>query len=92
MKCAENTKLNQAFFNAFELLMKKNKRMLFITAGKDGGTEAFNAYFIDKYLAADSRYREHVETYCIQDANHIYTLTEWQNELIAKIATYVTNP
>ena len=85
----DNSTLNGAFFESFQVLASNEKKMLFITAGKDSGAEAFRAYFKEKYLHSESIYLNSVETYIIENANHIYTLSEWQEDLINKISDYV---
>lgn len=83
--------LNDGFFKAFKLAMGNKKKILFITAGKDSGVEAFRTYFEEKYLHTGSLFLKNVQTFTIENANHAYTLCEWQDQLINKIADYTNS-
>jgi hypothetical protein len=85
----ENQKLNKAFFESFESLIQQQKKFLFITAQKDGGAESFKTYFQEKYFQPVNRYPHLVDTFLIENANHIYAFSEWQEKLIRKISAYV---
>lgn len=85
-------KLNMLFFKSFALFMKKNKPVLFILAGNDPGTEIFQSYFQNSFLLTnlnEKKRNELVEIHKVNDANHIYTLTECQETLITKVSEWV---
>ena len=91
-KVCREKNLNEQFFKAFDAFHKKGKSILFILAGNDPGTEIFQHYFENTYLT--NRVNTHLnssrlEIFLIEQANHIYTLTEWQKTLINKICTWV---
>ncbi len=88
-KSSDNGNINQSFFRAFESFMNKKKKILFVTAGKDPGTDIFNRHVANRYLLTDSKYTDLVETTCIKNANHIYSEYEWQTELIEKIRDFL---
>jgi len=90
-KPADTQKLNKAFFESFESLIQQQKKFLFITAQKDGGAESFKTYFQEKYLTPGHNYQHIIDTCFIENANHIYAFSEWQEKLISKIVAYVKN-
>lgn len=83
--------LNSKFFEAFRTCYENKKPMLFILAGNDPGTEIFQHYFQNGYLAETHKLSNAdnlIEIFLIENANHIYTLYEWQESLISKIINW----
>lgn len=84
-----NPRINKLIFEAFESLIEQGKKVLFICAGGDIGTESFNIFFKERYLLPTNKYSNFVDTCVIEKANHIYTLTKWQESLINKISEWI---
>lgn len=82
--CNKNN-LNKKFFTAFDHFIKLGKKILFIQAGNDSGTEIFDKYFNLYIKNQNSRMDSLIETYLIENANHIYTLIDWQEDLMSKL-------
>lgn len=85
-------RLNREFFSAFGKNFFAEKPMLFILAGNDISTEFFTRYF--KEMHYDARFKNIdtlnlVETTTIVNANHIYTLIEWQESLIRGVIDWI---
>ena len=87
---AENPTLNNRFFQSFELLIRQQKKFLFVTAGRDAGTEFFQTYFREKYPLHEDKYSDLVQTFLIKNANHIYALDESQKKLISRISNWIS--
>jgi len=86
-------KLNRLFFESFGKFVSRNKHILFVLAGNDLGTEIFQHYFQNDYLKRwkqNERFDELVEIFMVENANHIYTLSEWQESLINKVSSWMT--
>jgi pimeloyl-ACP methyl ester carboxylesterase len=84
--------LNDRFFHAFESFIAKKKPVLFVLAGNDPGTEIFQRYFVGGYLKQRRKTRELnnlTEIFTIENANHVYTLTEWQESLMGKVSIWL---
>jgi hypothetical protein len=83
--------LNPLFFKAFKAYSAKQKPLLFILAGNDSGTEIFEHYFQKVYLDSSAKdfHADLYEVFLIENANHVYTLVEWQNALINKICQWI---
>lgn len=96
---AENTEklcrekgLNKLFFQAFETFVTRKKSILFVLAGNDPGTEIFEHYFQNMYLKErrqNPQCDEIVEIFFVENANHVYTLAEWQESLINKVCSWI---
>jgi hypothetical protein len=86
--------LNPFFFNSFDKVMQRNQSILFVVAGNDPGTEIFQTYFENWYLEEFfSQYRNSnlLDIFKIEQANHVYTLYEWQELLIQKICNWIND-
>ncbi len=79
--------LNPFFIESIRKFVKQKKPVLFILAGNDAGTEVFNKYI--ESICPTNIYGELVTTCCIRNANHVYTLIEWQELLIDKINNWL---
>ncbi len=89
--CAEK-ELNRGFFDSFERVIGKGKPILFLLAGNDPGIEVFQHYFQGVYLEKireGSNQNRLYEIYVIENANHVYSLKEWQDDLIEKIMSWL---
>lgn len=90
--CNEKS-LNVKFFKSVEEFIRKRNPILFVLAGNDSGTEIFKKYFQDAYLKEkykDPIYEKLFEIFVVENANHVYTLSEWQELLINKILSWVS--
>jgi len=83
--------LNRLFFRAFESFIKSHKPILFILAGNDKGTEIFQNYFEKIYLKKNSFYNRFIKIHLIENANHIYTMYEWQQSLINQLLLWISD-
>lgn len=84
--------LNKYLFECIENYIQTNKKILFVVADNDPGTEIFMRYFKQGYLDnkyPDWRDTDIVEVSTIKNANHAYTLTESQEDLISRICTWI---
>lgn len=72
---------NYLFLEAFEKCMAQGKQILFICSGKSHTTGEFQEQFQKNYLHPGSPYAGCCEVAIIPEANHTYTLLEWQKEL-----------
>jgi len=85
--CADK-KLNYEFFEGIDSVLSRNTPVLFVTAGNDHGRDTFETYF--KYSLAPQKYGSNMASNSliftlIENANHVYTLSEWQNELFQAV-------
>lgn len=81
--------LNMLFFEAFSQFASKNKSLLFIMAENYADTEIFRAYFEPTELYQSYAKKGVIESLLVKEANHIYTLYEWQNSLINRFADWL---
>lgn len=89
--CREK-KLNSLFFKSFETFIFDRNPVLFVLAGNDPGAEIFQHYFQNIYLKErfqNREYNKQVEIFLVENANHIYTLIEWQQALINKVCSWI---
>lgn len=84
----DNQKVNKDLLKTFDILINKKKKILFINASNDIGTESFNVYFKEKYLCK-IKYNM-VDIHTVEGANHIYTMYEWQEDLMNKISWWIS--
>ena len=90
--CREK-KLNSLFFQSFETFISDRKPILFVLAGSDPGTEVFQHYFQNSYLrekCQHDKFDRLIEVFLIDNANHVYTLLEWQESLINKVCNWIS--
>jgi len=91
-KLCEEKKLNRLFFGSFETAIKREIPILFVLAGNDPGIEIFQHYFQRVYLEErrlSERYKELYEIFVVEHSNHVYSLKEWQEQLIDKVRTWL---
>jgi len=85
----KNPRLNDLFLSSFKSLISEGKKILFINGEFDPATWEFKDEFEDRYLKnlknPDSTYQIHM----IKKANHIFSLSECQAELLDKISTWL---
>jgi pimeloyl-ACP methyl ester carboxylesterase len=89
--CKEKN-LNRLFFESIQAFIDKGRPVLFVQAGNDPGVEIFQKYFQDGFLKERLRNGlspELIEMFMIEKANHIYTLTEWQEMLINRVLSWI---
>jgi pimeloyl-ACP methyl ester carboxylesterase len=79
--------LNKLFYTAFEKFEKSDKPILFALAGNDKGTEVFEKFFLSIYSSIEEK--KTIRIFKIKEANHIYTLKEWQESLISEIVWWL---
>jgi pimeloyl-ACP methyl ester carboxylesterase len=81
----KNPRFNDLFLSSFKDFVSKGKKILFINGEFDPASWEFKNEFEDKYLKnlknPDSLYK----IYLIKKANHIFSLSECQAELLDKI-------
>jgi len=85
----KNPRLNDLFLSSFKSLISEGKKILFINGEFDPATWEFKDEFEDRYLKnlknPDSTYQIHM----IKKANHIFSLSECQAELLDQISTWL---
>jgi pimeloyl-ACP methyl ester carboxylesterase len=81
--------LSEPFFLAFEKFIDRNNPVLFIMAENFYDTEIFKKYFESIYLKTINVPDGLMDIYTVKDANHIYTLYEWQEALIHKVLEWL---
>ncbi len=85
----KNPRLNDLFLSSFKSFISEGKKILFINGEFDPATWEFKDEFEDRYLKnlknPDSTYQIHM----IKKANHIFSLSECQAELLDKIVTWL---
>jgi len=86
--CKKNG-LNNFFFEAFNSFAESQKPSLFISAENDKSKEFYQHYFLDEFLRKNPSLSKYSENFIVNDANHIYTLYEWQYALINKISGWL---
>ncbi len=80
---------NYLFLEAFKKCVSQNKQILFILSGKSYTTGEFQAEFQKNYLYSGSPYEAYCKIKLLPEANHTYTLVEWQNELFDIISKWL---
>jgi hypothetical protein len=89
--CADKN-LNPMFFRCIKKFLEGKQPILFMLAGNDPGTEIFENYFQGYFLKQhffDRCFRNNYQIIKIVNANHVYSLIEWQNELIDSILRWL---
>jgi pimeloyl-ACP methyl ester carboxylesterase len=86
----KNPRFNDLFLSSFKNFIFQGKKILFINGEFDPATWEFKSEFEDRYLKnlknPDSVYKIHL----IKKANHIFSLSECQAELLDKISTWLS--
>jgi pimeloyl-ACP methyl ester carboxylesterase len=91
-KFFEINKINSHFINAFDKMMETRRQILFITGGNDPLRDSFHSLFEKNYLKynySDNDFQSLYEIFLIPDANHVYTLIEWQSTLMDKVLNWM---
>jgi pimeloyl-ACP methyl ester carboxylesterase len=89
--CSEK-KLNKMFFESFESVIKRGNSILFVLAENDPGIEIFQHYFQNIFLEKEKSIKNIKNMYniiVVKNANHVYSLKEWQNELISVVTNWL---
>jgi len=75
---------NEDFLAAYRAVVTRGERILFVFGDNDNFKWEYESAFLEKY-PGDVRAGEGlVTTEIISDANHMYTLREWQHEVIRR--------
>jgi len=86
----KNPRFNDLFLSSFKDFISQGKKILFINGEFDPASWEFKDEFEDKYLKnlknPDSTYQIHM----IKKANHIFSLSECQAELLDRISTWLS--
>lgn len=82
--------LNQEAVSSLSTYLNTRKQVLFVLAGNDIRNIVLTEKFFPKYFTRDHYNTGQVEILMIQDANHIYTLYPWQEELFDRIYNWIS--
>lgn len=74
--------LNPCFPPAFEKFASAGKKMLLIFSGADRLQWEYEEKFVSRYPEIVSRARPVCELHVVENANHIFSLEEWQREML----------
>ena len=89
-KLYKENNLNRMFFENINTYLQSNKKVLFLLAENDPGTEVFEDYFQNSFLNIKyKKYNRNFKIFTIPDANHIYSLASSQETLIRKICHWI---
>ncbi len=80
---------NLLLLKAFEECVRRKVKMLFILAGHSYSTGEFELEFEGPVLRKNPEARALSTIYKIEEANHSYTLSEWQVELFDKVREFM---
>jgi hypothetical protein len=89
--CSEG-RLNRLFFESFDAVIRNRLPILFVLAANDPGTEVFRCYFENGYLRSGGKGigdDTQVRIVEIENANHVYALTECRESLIRNIRDFL---
>ena len=80
-------RLNPQFFSGCGKFLARGGRVLFVMGGNDPGVDTFQRFFVEHYLRREvsPAARKNIEIRVIPGANHIFSLTESQEELTSLI-------
>lgn len=81
--------MNPQFLVAFARIMKTKKKILFVCAEKDTDTKLFYRGFWSIYVEPSRQFKNLCMLSEIKDANHIYTLSRSQRNLIEKVTEWM---
>jgi len=82
--------LNPKFPPAFERFGSAGKRMLLIFSGADRLYAEYEEKFVSRYPEVVSRLRPVCELHVVENANHIFSLEEWQQEMMDLSCAWLT--
>jgi pimeloyl-ACP methyl ester carboxylesterase len=85
----KHPRFNDLFLSSFENFISKGKKILFINGEFDPATWEFKAEFEDKYLKNKININDYYQIDRIEKANHIFSLTECQIQLLEKISSWL---
>jgi hypothetical protein len=80
--------LNREAVMSLNSYLEKDKKVLFILAGNDANSSVLLNKFFPKYLRGHS---DQIRVRVIEDANHIYSLYPWQEQLFSLICEWLAN-
>ncbi len=67
--------------------MISSRKVLLIFSGADRLHWEFEEKYIQKYSQEFQKFRNNIDVHVIENANHILSFTEWQNEMLGKFAS-----
>lgn len=85
----KHPRFNELFLTSFENFISQGKKILFINGEFDPATWEFKAEFEDKYLKNKKNLDNHYKIHIIEKANHIFSLSQCQIELLDKISSWL---
>ena len=80
--------LNPHFHRAFSRFVMK-KKILLIFSGSDRLYWEFEEKYLNNYGNAIEPYRGNFEIFIVKDANHVFSLKEWQQHMVEKSETWL---
>jgi pimeloyl-ACP methyl ester carboxylesterase len=87
-----NNQLNYRFFKSIDAAVHRNVTMLFITAANDPGRDMFERFFVKTFWEhhpARKQTGSRCDFMVVDHANHIYSMTEWQQIVYSRISNWV---
>ncbi len=75
---------NDMFLSSYRAVVSRRQRILFVFGDNDNFKWEYESAFIEKYPRDVSAGAGFVTTEIIHDANHMYTLREWQHEVLER--------
>jgi pimeloyl-ACP methyl ester carboxylesterase len=85
----KHPRFNELFLTSFENFISRGEKILFINGEFDPATWEFKTEFEDKYLKSKRNLDNLFEIHIIKKANHIFSLSECQAELLDKISSWL---
>ncbi len=80
--------VNPKFAPAFFSMVKRGGRMLLVFSGADRLGWEFEEKFVAPNRAALEPYRDRFQVRTVEDANHVFTLREWQDEMLIHLRAW----
>jgi pimeloyl-ACP methyl ester carboxylesterase len=84
---ADNT--NPHFAPAFLRMASSSRRMLLVFAETDRLLWDFEAKFLQRHRAAVEGHKDAYEVHIVPSANHIFSLSEWQEDMLARASAWL---
>jgi pimeloyl-ACP methyl ester carboxylesterase len=87
----EQDNTNPHFAPAFMRMASTSRRMLLVFAETDRLLWDFEAKFRQRHQSAIERYKHEYEVHVVPKANHIFSLPEWQEEMLGRACEWLDN-
>ncbi|NIM19929.1 MAG: alpha/beta fold hydrolase [Candidatus Latescibacteria bacterium] len=87
----EGVKFNDAFIDAYRRIIARGDQIVFIFGENDNFKWEFNNEFIAKFPKDVKAGKDLIRIEEIKHANHMYTLHEWQDDIIKYCLTWAEN-